>query len=82
VSRTSAYRLRVKTDSADNNGILLLENGELVAVLIELADESHGDDRGKWVIETVFGLSLASPPTHFDSVDDAAAWVVNECVTA
>ena len=82
MARTSAYRLRVKTDSADTNGILLLDDGELVAVLIELADESHGADRGKWVIETIFGLPMACPPTLFDSAEDAGAWVVSKCATA
>jgi hypothetical protein len=82
VARTSTYRLRVKTDSADSNGILLLDDGELIAVLIELADESHGADCGKWVIETLFGLDLPTPPGLFDSAEDAAAWVVSECATA
>lgn len=75
VSQTSAYRLRIRTDSADSNGLMLLDEGELVAILIELADEGHGDARGKWVIETTFGLDHAHPPLRFNCAGDAAAWV-------
>jgi hypothetical protein len=76
VSRTSAYRLRVKTDSADSNGILLFDDGELIAILLELADESHGEDRGKWVIETVFSVELNPPRSSFASAEEASIWVM------
>jgi hypothetical protein len=75
MSRASAYKLRIRTDSADGDGILLLADGELVAILIELADESHDEDRGKWVIETLFGLDPPASPALFNTADDAAAWV-------
>jgi hypothetical protein len=73
--RSSAYKLRIRTDSADSEGILLLADGELVAILIKLADESHEQDRGKWVIETLFGINPLNPPALFDTADHAAAWV-------
>lgn len=75
VSRTSAYRMRIRTDSADNNALLLLDGGELVAILVELADESHGDARGQWAIETIFGISPGRRPEAFASAQDAARWV-------
>lgn len=75
VSRTSVYRLRVRTDSADENALLLLADNELVAILVELADEGHGDERGNWMIEKTFGLGHARVPEIFSSASDAAGWV-------
>ena len=75
VAPTSAYKIRIRTDSADSNGCLLLESGELIAILMELADESHGDERGQWVIETVFGLNQGRRPRTFACAADAAEWI-------
>lgn len=75
MSRTSVYRTRVRTDSADENALLLLADGELVAILVELADEGHGDDCGKWMIEKLFGLGNARMPDFFSSAASAADWV-------
>jgi hypothetical protein len=72
---TSAYKIRIRTDSADSNAFMLLDDGELVAILVELADESHGDARGRWAIEAVFGLSPGRHPESFDSALDAAGWI-------
>lgn len=72
---TSAYKIRIRTDSADNNAFMLLDDGELVAILVELADESHGDARGRWAIEAVFGVSPGRHPEAFDSASDAARWI-------
>ena len=72
---TSAYKIRIRTDSADNNALLLLGDGELVAILVELADESHGDARGQWIIESTFGLSPGGRPGPFGSADEAAEWI-------
>jgi hypothetical protein len=72
---TSAYKIRIRTDSADNNALMLLDNGELVALLVELADESHGDARGRWAIEAIFGLSPSRHPEAFNSASDAARWI-------
>lgn len=77
MSRTTVYRLRVRTDSADENALLLLADNELVAILVELADESHGEDRGHWMIEKTFGLGQARVPEIFSSAEDAAGWVAD-----
>jgi hypothetical protein len=71
--------MRIRTGSADNNALMLLEHGELVAILVELADESHGDARGQWVIEAVFGLGPGRRPQTFASASDAARWVGEHC---
>lgn len=75
MSRTSAYKIRVRTDSADNNALMLLDDGELVAILVELADESHGEARGHWIIETTFGLTSGGRAGAFARAEDAANWI-------
>lgn len=73
--RTSAYRLRIRTDSADDNALILLSDSQLVAIIVELADESHGDERGKWTVESIFGLGIGRYPRNHASAGDAADWV-------
>ena len=75
MSQTSAYKLRVRTDSADSNALMLLDGGELVAILVELADECHGEARGQWIIESTFGLKPQYRPEFFAGAADAASWV-------
>ena len=75
MSRTSAYKIRLRTDSADSNALLLLDAGELVAILVELTDESHGDDRGKWNVETTFGLNSGRRTGPFADAAAAASWI-------
>ena len=77
MSPTSAYRIRIRTGSADENALLLLAGGQLVAILVELADAGHGDERGKWAVETTFGLKHERVPNSFASAADAAIWVSN-----
>lgn len=72
---TSAYKVRIRTDSADNNALMLLDGGELVAILVELADESHGDGRGQWIVEAIFGLNSGRLPEPFACAADAANWI-------
>ena len=55
--------------------MLLLADGQLVAVLVELADEGHGELRGNWAIEAIFGLQHDRIPQSFPSAKDAAAWI-------
>lgn len=75
MSQTSVYKMRIRTDSADNDALMLLNDGELVAILVELSDESHGDVRGHWTIEMTFGLNGIRRPETFASAEDAAKWV-------
>lgn len=67
--------MRIGTGSADDNAILLVVGGQLRAILVELADEGHGDERGKWAIESTFGLQHPRPLENFASAADAAGWV-------
>jgi hypothetical protein len=72
---TSAYRLKIRTNSADDNALILLSGGHLVAILVELADECHGDERGKWAVEIIFGTGSGQARGNFVSAGDAADWV-------
>ncbi len=71
----SAYNVGLRTSSDDENAVLLLANGQIVAILVELADEGHGDERGKWAVEAIFGLRHDRIPQSFPSATDAAAWI-------
>ena len=73
--------IRVLTDSADEEGRLVLVNDRLVAVLVHLADASHEELTGLWFLEAGFG-SWASPECAiFDSLDSAQTWIAGrlEC---
>ena len=75
LSRTSAYKVRINTDSADSNALILLADGALVAILVELEDECHGADRGKWTIESAYGVDGERMPANFPAAIDAADWL-------
>ncbi len=75
MSPTSAYKVRINTDSTDTNALILLADGALVGVLVELSDECHGSGPGKWAIEATFAMDMAHIPTQFASAIDAANWL-------
>jgi two-component system, response regulator PdtaR len=71
-------RIRVETGSADEEGLLVLRNNKLVAVLVQVSDEIDDPDlRNKWLVEAGFGpcLGRGHSPGVFDSLAAAAAWV-------
>jgi len=65
----------VMTGSQDHEGYLVLVDGQLAAVLVRLADEVHGADRGGWFLETGFGPCDGPVYPVFKSLDEAEAWV-------
>lgn len=71
----SAYRLKVNTRSADEEGVLLLVDGRLTAILVRLADQVHEQEIGRWCVEALFGASGCLPHESFASLDEAAAFV-------
>jgi hypothetical protein len=75
MSGTSAYKVRINTDSTDTNAIILLADGALVGVLVELSDECHGHGHGKWAIEAAFGIDPERAPQIFASAIAAANWL-------
>jgi hypothetical protein len=66
--------IRVDTGSADEEGRLVLAGGRLVAVLLRLEDNIHGDDCGAWFLEAGFG-DLAGENRLFPTLEDAAEWL-------
>lgn len=75
LSQNLAYKIRIKTDSADHNALMLFYDGELAAILVELTDECHGVACGQWTIEAIYGLHLGRPPPAFGSAEEAAGWI-------
>lgn len=71
----SAYRVGIRTDSDDRNAVLFLASGRLVAIVVELADEGHGEERGNWAVEAIFGLQHNRIPPSFPTFDEAAVWI-------
>ncbi|WP_204165429.1 hypothetical protein [Methylobacterium sp. 17Sr1-1] len=72
----------VDTGSVDNEGYLAYLDGRLIAVLIQLDPELHGDLRvGRhWYLEAGFGpIANATRPLPFPTLDDAKAWLAG-CV--
>lgn len=67
---------QVNTGSADQNGCLAFADGKLVAVLVELSGEEHGEQRGKWFCEAAFGpcKPAESDMMIFPSLDKAKSW--------
>ena len=65
----------VMTGSQDQEGRLVLADGQLVAVLVRLADEVHGDKRGGWFLEAGFGHCDGPQHPVFASLDEAEIWV-------
>ena len=74
--------MRINTHTADSSAVILLADGVLIGVLSELADECHGDDRGKWAIETAFGFQEEQIPATFASPGEAADWISTRSVGA
>ena len=64
----------VRTGSRDREGRLVLSEGELVALLVRLDDEMHGEAQGRWFLEAAFGsyLTQADP---FSTLAEAEAWM-------
>jgi len=65
----------VMTGSDDREGRLVLSDGQLVAVLVRLADAMHGKERGGWFLEAGFGPCQSPVPPVFGNLDEAQVWV-------
>ena len=63
------------TGCNDQEGYLVLSDGQLVAVLVRFADEMHLDQLGKWFLEAGFGPCRTTVPPVFADLDEAQAWV-------
>jgi len=70
----SVQPVRVATRE-EGNGLLVFDDGSLVAVLVQLS-EIHEDDAGKWFLEAGFGkLNEAITYPIFPSLEGALDFV-------
>ena len=67
-------RVKVAWDGADANGLLVLNSGTLVAVLVCLEEAFYEEDQGRWYLEAGFG-KCGSTQTTFADLDAALRWV-------
>jgi hypothetical protein len=66
---------RVATLRRDGEqGLLVLAEGQLVAVLVQLS-EAYGEDTGKWHLEAAFGRVAHPSADIFADLDEAQAWI-------
>ena len=66
--------IAVDTGSPDREGMLVIANGLLVAVLVRLAEPEH-DDVGNWFLEAGFGRLQGQRVPTFLTLEDASRWL-------
>jgi hypothetical protein len=74
VAHFTVERRQIETGSEDEDGILVMADGRLVAVLVKLEADVHDHLRGRWFIEARFGNWNASS-YPFSGVRDAVLWI-------
>ena len=63
----------------DADGLLVFDDGTLVAILVMLSAQ-HEEDAGHWYLEAGFGrLAVALNPV-FDDLDAAKAWIADHLI--
>ena len=70
----SLQSLKVAVDGGDENGLLVLDDAILVAVLVCLEEASYGPDQHRWHLEAGFG-SCAIRSTTFARLEEALLWI-------
>jgi hypothetical protein len=65
--------IKVMTASQDKAGLLVLADDELAAVMVQLEDIVHAQERGKWFLEIMF--KQPGQNETFASLDEAKAWI-------
>lgn len=68
-------KIAVETGSADQDGLLVLANGLLVAVLVRLSDAHAPDFVDAWFLEAGFGALSGSEHPVFPSLAAARHWM-------
>ncbi|MCJ2093093.1 hypothetical protein MKK67_11365 [Methylobacterium sp. J-072] len=66
--------IAVDTGSPDRDGMLVIANGLLTAVLVRLAEPEH-DDVGSWFFEVGFGRLQGKRAPTFLSLEEATRWL-------
>lgn len=80
---TASFRnITLDTGDGDDEGVLVLQDNRLVAVLSHLG-AMHGDIAGQWFVEAMFGNQLLKPRHTFADPKDFVAWLeVEGCSSA
>jgi hypothetical protein len=74
-SVVSFRTIPVLIDGHDTEGVLLLYEGQLVAVLARLDAETHDPDiQGRWHLEAGLGPCQTMGTHLFQTLDEAARW--------
>ena len=68
--------IRVATGE-DEEGMLLLLDDLLVAVLVRLSSQ-HGDMAGRWFLEASFGRGLQVTHPVFEDLEAAKLWAIRQ----
>jgi len=66
--------IAVDTGSLDREGMLVIANGMLVAVLVHLCAPDHAN-RGCWFLEAGLGPLRDLRPSAFATLNDATRWL-------
>lgn len=69
----------VDTGSLDRDGVLMLANGLLVAVLVRLDAPEH-EHPGHWFLEAGFGRLQGMRVDAFPTLDHATRWVRKQLI--
>jgi hypothetical protein len=66
--------IAVNTGSDDRDGMLVMANGMLVAVLVRLSTPGH-EQEGDWFVEVALGPLRGHLAPTFGNLDDATRWM-------
>ena len=73
----SRLHMKIKTNSKDENSVLVLNDGYLVAIVVRLDDPMHGSAQGRWHLEAHFD-HVPGTDRLFRDLDEAVAWVAEQ----
>jgi len=72
--RVTFCPIKILTGNADEQGVLVLANDDLAAVLVRLSPAVHEEDvAGRWFLETAFGRCVPNKRI-FDDLESANRW--------
>jgi hypothetical protein len=69
-----AEPVRIATVLGAKDGLLVYCESVLVAVLTHLSSPAHGENQGKWFLESGYGPCSAAGQHLFESAHEALAW--------
>lgn len=73
----SFQEITLDTGGSDDQAVLVLRHGRLVAVLSYLS-AMHDEMAGKWFVEAMFGTPPFKPRHMFTSPEEFVAWLQEE----